>query len=209
MTEAAHILLNEARWDQWAGTLDNAGYRNDYLRKSQAEVLSLLDWDRPVNFLDIGCGTGWAVEQAALLSRSNGSFYGIDLSSQMTGKAREKYAGNGNMHFIQANAEFIPLNDNFFDVIICTHSFHHYRHPVKALREMRRLLKPGGKVYILDPSADNWIIRVSNPIIKLLEPGHVNFYSTGQFSALFTAAGLQYVGRKRIRNYQKIHIGEK
>ena len=111
------------------------------------------------SFLDIGCGTGWAVGCVAALAANKGSFYGVDLSSKMIEKATENFKGNDAVRIIKSNVESIPLSDDFFNVIICTNSFHHYLHPDRALREIRRLLKYGGKLYLLDPTADSLLIK--------------------------------------------------
>ena len=50
-------------------------------------------------------------------------------------KAREVAKGMENVKFYKASSEDLPLEDNFFDNIICTFSFHHYGHPEKALSE--------------------------------------------------------------------------
>jgi len=105
--------------------------------------------------------------------------------------------------------ESVPLDDNLFDIIICTHSFHHYLNPDKALNEMHRLLKIGGKVYILDITADLWILKISNKLTKLFSSEMVKFYSTKEFRRLIISSGLTYVGCKKIKAYQKVHIGEK
>jgi ubiquinone/menaquinone biosynthesis C-methylase UbiE len=127
----------------------------------------------------------------------------------MINKAKMNFKGHDNLHFIQSNSESIPIGDNFFDIIICTNSFHHYLHPDKAMNEIYRLLRIGGKIYILDPTADIRIIRVFDKIIKLLEPQHVKIYSTEEFKSMMTDSGITYKGYKVIKPRQKVQIGEK
>lgn len=206
--EDKHLALNEAKWDSWASEMDSQGGRYDFLREAQSKVIALLDVRENVRFLDIGCGTGWAVGQAAKLVNDKGLFYGVDLSSKMIEKAKENFRGKANFHFLQANVESVPLDSDFFDVIICTNSFHHYPNPNQAVSEMYRLLKRGGKVYILDPLADAWIIKLADRFIKLFEPEHVKIYSTKEFQKLFEQAGLKY-SSVSINWHQGIHIGEK
>jgi ubiquinone/menaquinone biosynthesis C-methylase UbiE len=209
MNESKHIELNKAKWDKWANSLDNNNWRNYYLRRGQSDVISLLKLKENMSILDIGCGTGWALGQTARLIDNKGSFYGVDLSAKMIKKAKENFKTKENFHFIKANAESIPLDDNLFDAIICTNSFHHYLHPDKALKEMYRLLKTGGKVYILDPTADIWVIKIIDKLIHFFENGHVKMYSTKEFKELIVDSGLKYEGRKIIRISQKVHIGQK
>ncbi len=208
--ESKHVQMNKAMWDKWADedTLDNNGRNSRFLRAAQREVISLLNVQPDVHFLDIGCGTGWAVGQAANLVNGKGLFYGVDLSPKMIAKAKDNFSGKENFRFMEANSESIPLDDNFFDIIICTNSFHHYLHPDKALKEMYRLLKNGGKLYILDPLADTWIVKFFDRLAKLKEPEHVKMYSTKEFQQLFEGAGFKYSSVKT-NWHQGIHIGEK
>ena len=204
-----HLELNEAKWDKWADTLDQKNWRNDYLRNAQSEVISLLDIRPGIHFLDIGCGTGWAVGQVAELINDQGSFYGVDLSPKMIEKAKSNFTGRDHLFFNQANVESIPLESNFFDIIICTNSFHHYPNPAKALDEMFRLLKSGGKVYILDPTADTRFMKFVDKIIRIVEPEHAKMYSTKEFQQMFHHAGLKYSSSKFMNGRDSIHIGEK
>lgn len=207
--EAKHLQLNKAKWDKWANWLDSKGWRHNYLRDAQNKVVSILDVNENIHFLDVGCGTGWAVGEVARLAGNKGWFYGVDLSPKMIEKATDNFKGKDIFHFMQANAESIPLKDNFFDVIICTNSFHHYPKPDKALNEMYRLLKSGGKLYILDPTADSWIAKLADKIIKIVEPEHVKLYSTEEFRQLFENAGLRYIASEIIKAEEKVHVGEK
>jgi ubiquinone/menaquinone biosynthesis C-methylase UbiE len=178
MDESKHLQINEARWDKWAETVDGKSLKYDYLRSAQLAVISLLNLRENVCLLDIGCGTGWALGQAANSIDDKGTFYGVDLSEKMIEKAKENFMGRENFHFLKANAEEIPLEDNQFDIIICTNSFHHYLHPDKALKEMYRLLKTGGKLFLRDPAVDNWVIRLIAKGMHLFIRDKVNLHTS-------------------------------
>jgi len=208
-TETEHIRINELKWNKWARDLDSNGWRYRYLRRVQGALISILDVKEGISFLDVGCGTGWAVGRAAELVNDHGMFYGIDLSFKMIEKAKVHFQDRKNLQFIKSNVESIPLRDNFFNIIICTNSFHHYLNPGSALKEMHRLLKRGGRVYILDPTADTWLIKVIDRIMGGFEPAHVKLYSSKEFRDLFAGAGLGYVTTKSIDPHQKVHVGEK
>ena len=60
------------------------------------------------------------------------------------------------------------------------------------------MLKHTGKVCIVDPTADNFIMRLADARIRRREPDHVKMYSPGEFQELFEAAGLRYGGSGRI-----------
>jgi len=202
--------LNKEKWDRWAGSYDNKSLSNSRLRDAQQKLVSLLHIKENVCFLDVGCGTGFAVGEVAKSANFKGQFYGIDMSPKMVEKAKSNFSGKNNFHFVEANAESIPLKDNFFDVIICTNSFHHYLHPDKAVKEMHRLLKKGGKVYILDITIpDGWLGHALNRMHKLLEPEQVKLYSTKEFRQLIETAGLRYVISQKIGTGMYAHIAEK
>jgi ubiquinone/menaquinone biosynthesis C-methylase UbiE len=209
MNESEHIRLNEDKWDQWAPVADGKGWRYEYLRKAQAHVIELAEIKQNVNFLDIGCGTGWAVGLAAKKANYNGNFYGIDISDKMIEKAKKNFNEHDNLHFIKANSESIPLNSDFFDTIICTNSFHHYLHPDRAMSEISRLLKLDGRIYILDPIADHLIIKFIDKFLRLFDTAHVKLYSSKDFEYLMIHSGLKYLGFSSINKQQKIQIGGK
>ena len=209
MEESRHIELNKAKWNKWSKSADGKGILYEYLRSAQLSVISMAGIKENINFLDIGCGTGWAVGEAAKAADYKGSFFGVDLSEGMIGKAEEKFSNHVNLYFIQGNSESIPLESSFFDVIICTNSFHHYLHPSSAMQEISRILKPGGKIYILDPAADSWFIKIIDKIIKIFEPQHVKIYSSDEFKRFMLEAGLKYNGYKLIERKQKVQVGEK
>ncbi|HVP19515.1 MAG TPA: class I SAM-dependent methyltransferase, partial [Spirochaetia bacterium] len=159
-----HTSLNQAKFDEWASSYEDK--RFDFFRRMQKRVLSILGLKGDSAFLDIGCGTGWAVRQAATMIGERGAAYGIDLSPKMIEKANEAASGIKNVRFIQANAEQIPFPDDFFDHIICTMSFHHYLHPAAVMREIARVLKPRGIVCIVDPTTDSFILKWADALIK-------------------------------------------
>ncbi len=208
--ESKQVELNKAKWDRWAATLDRKSFRREFLRNAQRKAISVVDIRPGMHFLDVGCGTGWAVGEVANLAGGRGVFYGVDLSPKMIEKARENFQGGENIHFLQANVESIPLDSESFDAIICTNSFHHYPRPDRALAEMQRLLKRGGKLVILDPTANSWIAKVGDKIARRMEPEHVRMYSTKEFQQMFRDAGLRYATSDEIRAKSKrIHVGEK
>jgi ubiquinone/menaquinone biosynthesis C-methylase UbiE len=162
-----------------------------------------------LSFLDVGCGTGWAVRHAASLMNEHGQFYGIDISSRMIEEAQDRARDCRSVRFCTATSEALPFRNDLFDLIICTHSFHHYLHPAQTMEEMFRVLRSGGRVYILDVSADDVITRAVDRVVKEREPEHVKFYSTRDYRILFAGARLKHLATRSILPPLKVHIGEK
>ncbi|MGE5776740.1 MAG: class I SAM-dependent methyltransferase [Chloroflexota bacterium] len=103
-----------------------------------------------LNILDIGCGTGNYTDLFEKVTREKHyRIHGIEPSEGMIGKARRK---NNRIVFKQATAEDIPFEDNFFDFVYMTDVIHHIPDIRKMFAEIRRTLKPQGKVCIFTQS---------------------------------------------------------
>jgi ubiquinone/menaquinone biosynthesis C-methylase UbiE len=198
--------LNEKLWDSRASTYDRLF---SFTRWTQRKLVDSLKIEVNTNFLDLGCGTGWAVRYAAARASCQGLFYGVDASSEMVKQAELLSNGYKNLHFIKSRAEELSLESNFFDVVISSNAFHHFSNPEKALEETCRVLKSKGKVYILDTTADHLFMRMIDRLGRKLEPGSVKLYSTKEFQLLYEKAGLHYIASKPIFSAIKVHIAEK
>ena len=112
--------------------------------------------DRPATVLDVGCGTG----VFANLARSafpRASIWGVDLVAAMMAKGRERrLSSTVGVSLVQGDSERLPFPDGAFDVVTCSNSFHHYPDQGRAVAEMRRVLKPGGRLLLIDGSRDGW-----------------------------------------------------
>ncbi len=103
-----------------------------------------------IKILDIGCGTGNYTDLFQKVTQARHyQVYGIEPSEGMIGKARQK---NSHILFKQATADEIPFEDNFFDFAYMTDVIHHIPNIRKMFSEVRRILKPQGKVCIYTQS---------------------------------------------------------
>lgn len=204
-----HNVANEKKWSRRAVTFDNNKY--EFFRILQRELIVSIKLNSPSSFLDLGCGTGWAVRHVAALLKGRGRFVGIDISKGMIEKAKSDSVGIPDVEFYEANADKLPFENDAFDNVICTNSFHHYIQPLEVLKEIRRVLKTKGKIYILDVTADDFFIIWINKMVKAREREHVNFYSTAEFAHMFDQAGLKHIQSRRFKIYYplKVHVGGK
>jgi SAM-dependent methyltransferase len=107
--------------------------------------------------LELGCGTGVFLELAAA---SGARIVGLDLSTDLLRKARERLAGVANVALRCGNAEQLPFPDASFDAVYGSSVLHHL--DVRAaLREVRRVLKPGGRMAFAEPNLLNPQIAVT------------------------------------------------
>lgn len=109
--------------------------------------------DIPVNgvVLDVGTGTGVIPLAGSTASGPGVKFVGVDLSEGMLAKARQNAVDKGlqtRIEFLKMDAENLVFADNSFDAVISLYALHHFPNPTRALSEMFRVLKPGGKVVI-------------------------------------------------------------
>ena len=205
--EKEHIALNQQKWDSLAKSFDRKIY--DFFRFMQKRTISLIALKEKDYFLDIGCGTGWAVRHASRIIKENGKAFGIDLSPKMIDIAKVNSLNNQNVFFFQANAENLPFEDNFFEFIICTNSFHHYFDPSKVLDEVYRVLKKEGEIYILDVTTDGFLAKLLDKGFQKTEQEHVKYYSTQEFKDFYVKANLNYIASKLILPFVKVHIAKK
>jgi SAM-dependent methyltransferase len=140
--------------------------------------------------LDLGCGPGTELLQLAQVFPS-GEVVGVDLASEMIAAAHASAHKTGlrNIAFFQADVADLPQHfSERFDAVHCSFAFHHYRDASGAIREMRRVLKPGGKAFVID-GGTWWANAISAPFAKLGDPGWVGFHTGEQFQRLFLDAG--------------------
>jgi len=97
--------------------------------------------------LDVACGTGIVSRQAATILGSQGSIVGVDLNDRMIDVARRHAPSTGAaIEWKQGDAENLPCRDADFDVVLCQQGLQYFPDKARALREMRRVLKAGGRL---------------------------------------------------------------
>jgi len=205
--ETKHAELNERKWDARAATFDQK--RFGYFRWMQRRVIGLIDLRPNMHFLDIGCGTGWAVRYVASRLQDQGKFDGVDISGAMIETARAKSRDFKNVYFFKSNAEQLPLENGSVDCVICTNSFHHYLDPSRVLTEIHRVLAVAGHLYLLDITTDDFFIRWIDGLARRWEREHVRFYNSREYQTMFAAAQLKYLNSRLILYPIKVHVAEK
>lgn len=135
------------------------GLDRRWRRRATKEVVSG-QWPA-ASVLDVACGTG---DMVCNLVQRGCTVTGVDLSEEMLAIARRKTALAS---FQLADAEHLPFPDGSFDAVTCAFGVRNFVHLEKGLGEMLRVLKPGGRMVILE---------LATPDNKLLRPFY-NFYT--------------------------------
>ena len=139
------------------------------------------------SLLDVGCGTGNLL--SLISSKYEAKIAGVDISPDMLEIARDKLGEKADLRV--GDSENLPFDDESFDVITCTDSFHHYPHPGNVLIEFKRILKPEGHIIIADLSVPQPFRQLSNLLIPFTKDGDVRIYSESEIRKLLVNTGFK------------------
>lgn len=131
----------QAEFSRWSEGYDRDLLQVFFFNPTHKMLLAeLTAADRRI--LDVGCGTGDYVE---LADKHDGQFFGIDYAPEMIRQAKERFAGHNQRHlFAVASGEHVPYADNTFDLAVGMGYIEYFPDPAVPIRELRRVLKPGG-----------------------------------------------------------------
>jgi ubiquinone/menaquinone biosynthesis C-methylase UbiE len=156
--------------------------------------------------LDVACGTGLVAFEAQGAVGSDGYVVGVDISGAMVEAARGRAREHGacNIGFARMDAESLELADSSFDVAVCALGFMYFPEPARALAELQRVLKPGGRLVIAvwgKRSCCGWAEVF--PIVDSEVESDVcpMFFDLGQQDALAqlcTDAGFELTAQRRV-----------
>lgn len=151
--------------------------------------------------LDVACGTGVATRLAAERVGNTGAVSGLDLNPGMLGVARSVTPAGTSIQWYEASAEAMPLPDETFDVVLCQLSLQFFPDKPAALREMRRVLAPGGRLVLNVPGRITPIfVSLAEALGNRINPELAGFvhhvfslHDPGELQSLATGAGFRDV----------------
>lgn len=111
-------------------------------------VFDQLPTSSPADVVEIGCGSGSLWETNRTRIPAEWQLVLSDLSLGMVQQAAHNLAGASNISFVPADAQTLPFFDAGFDILIANHMLYHVPDRGQALREFRRVLRPGGRLYV-------------------------------------------------------------
>jgi ubiquinone/menaquinone biosynthesis C-methylase UbiE len=190
METKAQVLPSQAdcklqdEFNQWA-----AAGRGDEMEDHHSDItdqtLALMELQSADRVLDLGCGTGWASRRMA---RVAAEVVGLDVADEMLRRAEQASADFRNVRYVWGSAEKIPAPDNHFTKVLSVASFYYYADQGKALDELRRVLAPGGKLFILiNLYKDNhyslrWMSELKVPVQALSEQEYMTLLRNHGFT---------------------------
>jgi ubiquinone/menaquinone biosynthesis C-methylase UbiE len=142
--------------------------------------------------LDIATGAG---HSALAIAPHVASVVAYDLTPQMLEETARNARARGlrNVATRQGAAEDLPFADASFDIVTVRQAPHHFADIRRAVREMARVVKRGGRVVVVDSTSpdDDELDRQYNHIENLRDPSHVRNYRPAQWRAMIEEAGLR------------------
>jgi ubiquinone/menaquinone biosynthesis C-methylase UbiE len=176
------------QYDAWAQVYDLLWVR--YVKQTLPVLQRAADVEAGERVLDLACGTG-ELARRMLEEEAQTQIAGVDLAPAMVGRARAKLDAYSEVRIEQADAHDLPFADGSFDAVVCANTFHYFTHPRQVLREARRVLRPGGRLVVLDWCRDFWTCRVMDAVLRRVDPAYQTCYTLDEMTALVDATALR------------------
>lgn len=198
--EGTHWARNQDRWNAVNGGFDEP-------------LLDAAGIARDDRVLDLGCGAGQTTRLAALRA-PQGHALGLDLSAPMLaeGRSRAERAGITNVSFTQGDAQVYPFEASAFDAAISRYGVMFFADPVAAFGNVRRALRPGGRLAFVCPSdagLNGWAAAMASlrdflPVGDFGKPGMPGMFSLAapdRVDDILTAAGFTGIAISEAQTY--------
>jgi ubiquinone/menaquinone biosynthesis C-methylase UbiE len=158
-----------------------------YIEATTRETLVRMPLRGDERVLDVGCGTGELLSSIAE-RHSRAKLAGIDPVAEMLAVAAKKLAGR-NADLRVGWADELPWPNASFDLVVSCNVFHYISHPGPALRQMTRVLAPGGRIVITDWCDDYLACRLCSLYLHWTGAAFYKIYSARECEDLLQAAG--------------------
>lgn len=119
-------------------------------RQKPKELVAAIGVKPGMTVVDFGTGPGYMLPYLSAVVGPGGRVIGLDIFPDFLEKARQRAASLKNVDFIQANAKETKLPEKSADLVLVLDVYHHLDYPARTLSDLRRALKPGGKLAIVE-----------------------------------------------------------
>ena len=175
-------------------------------KKDYPDILEELEKEAFSDLLDAGCGPAPMISLLAEKYPER-HYTGLDLTPAMIEQAKMKQIPNA--EFVVGDCENFPFEENAFDEIICSNSFHHYPNPQAFFDSVKRCLRPGGRLILRDVTSENkfllWFMdKIELPIANLCGHGDVKIATRETVMECCKKSGLK-VEKFEIRKGMRMH----
>jgi ubiquinone/menaquinone biosynthesis C-methylase UbiE len=169
------------------------------------KLLGFVELNGQKSFLEVGCGGGFGIRYLA--EEYGGEVTGVDIDPQQIELARKGSGYMPDIRYFEADATNLPFEDNKFDIIISLGVLHHIENWLDALKEVRRVVKPGGYFLYADivyPERITTIDRSANLSFGLVT---IDIEELNSFLEKFgfTTIYSQWKNRLVCKNYEAVY----
>jgi ubiquinone/menaquinone biosynthesis C-methylase UbiE len=185
-----------AQYDGWARVYDRLWRR--YMNQTLPVIRQTAAVTDDERVLDLACGTGELLYRIAQRP-PQAELVGVDLASGMVDRARQKLSGTPRAQVQQADGHDLPFADNAFDAILCANTFHYFTHPSVVLAEGRRVLRPEGRLVLLDWCRDFWTCRLMDVVLRQVDPAYETCHTLAEMTSLLGRASFRVTESFRYR----------
>ena len=179
-------------------------------KKDYPDILEELEKEPFNDLLDAGCGPAPMI---SLLSEKypDRHYTGLDLTPAMIEQAKKKNIPNAT--FVVGDCENFPFENDSFDAIICSMSFHHYPNPQDFFNSAYRVLRKGGRLILRDYTSSNVIVWLMNhlemPLANLVGHGDVKVHKPAEFTAMAEKAGFTVLKMEKQKGFRAHLVARK
>ena len=124
-------------------------------------VLKFIDANKKDRILEIGCGSSQVLEY---LSKKSNNVYGVDIDKEIIEEQKKRLKSSVKLKVDNKLEEGLSFEDSYFDIIILSDVIEHVSNRFEAMKELKRILKPGGQLVIVTPN----VCKIRNRIRILL-----------------------------------------
>lgn len=188
--QTAHDARIVSQFTRWAKPFGDLPLHSQ--ADAMARLVAAANIGKTDRVLDVACGPGIV---ACTLAARAAHVTGIDLTPAMLeqARARQQQTGLANLDWQLGDAASLPFADESFEIVVTRYSFHHIRAPARALAEMRRVCRTGGRILVVDATPSPETQAAYDRMETLRDPSHASALTQQQLRDLGRALGLREV----------------
>ena len=191
-------IYSDTYYEGWKGVSnklsDQTRDMKIYTFSAYLNLLKVNTSIKKTKLLDIGCATGYLLEAA---KKEGADCYGVEVSPFGAKESNKKFPGK----IFCGTLEGAKYQNNFFDIITMTDLIEHVIDPVSFLKEVFRILKPGGYILIITPNFQSWWSKILGKRWTNFKEEHLFYFSPESLKFLMNKTNFEIISEKAVSKY--------